>query len=145
MKLPPLFFPEKMVVLPNAWQQRAITGAVALASQPVIEACNPFIDKKTKKFSIVKTISKCLVGASVGVAVRYGSQKAVKYLVKNKIIDPLKHLESFNKEQFINNFTMVASTTACFFTNFLLDMPLTKKLMNSLTKKLHLSKSEDKK
>ena len=143
----PIFIPDKMVEAGskvNGWQQRAVTGAVSLLCQPTIDLLNPFPDKETKKYSIMKTIVKVIVGTSVGVCVRMGTQKLARKLF-NKGIPGLQHVSDGNvqNKQFIDNAAMLFGVIACFFTNFMFDMPLTKKGMNWCTKKFKLNEGGD--
>ena len=134
----PIFIPDKMVEAGskvNGWQQRAVTGAVSLLCQPTIDLLNPFI---------MKTIVKVIVGTSVGVCVRMGTQKLARKLF-NKGIPGLQHVSDGNvqNKQFIDNAAMLFGVIACFFTNFMFDMPLTKKGMNWCIKKFKLNEGGD--
>ena len=144
----PIFIPDQIIEKGsqvNGWQQRAVTGIVSLLSQPTIDLLNPFPDKETKKYSILKTIVKVVVGTSVGVFVRMKSQKLATFLVKTgkMAISDKRNSNIYNK-QFIDNLAMLFGVIACCFTNFLLDMPLTKKGMNWCVKKFKLKQVGDK-
>lgn len=143
----PIFIADKIVEKGsqvNGWQQRAVTGTVSLLCQPTIDLLNPFPDKETKKYSTLKTIVKVIVGTSVGVSVRMGTQKLAKYLVET---GKMKIAEDFNTQlsdqQFTDNIAMLFGVIGCCFTNFLFDMPLTKKGMNWCVKKFKLNKKEE--
>ena len=80
-------------------ENRLILGVSALASQPFIDYYNKNVDEKTRKYSVCKTISKIIIGTTVGVIVRSLAIKYAGNLLKSadvsKIIpDALKNPES---------------------------------------------------
>ena len=119
-------------------ENRLILGISALASQPFIDYYNKNVDEKTRKYSVCKTISKIVVGTTVGVIVRC---LAIKYSANLlKLVDISKTLPDTLKTP--NTRKILQSTIgdilgvgACLITNFLLDAPLTKKSTNYLIKK----------
>ena len=125
---------------------RAIMGATALAIQPVIDASNKKVDKKTRDLSVCRTVSKIIVGTIVGILVR---NKAFKYVEKrtqlsdlNKISKSLlpKLIPDFLKtenglKKYRNLVATLVGLGALFFTNFLIDAPFTTVLTNFLQKK----------
>lgn len=128
--------------------QRAILGVTAIFMQPFIDAKNKNVDEKTRKVSVARTIAKIIAGTLTGVALRYGFIKAIKAFSKpaNEIpknatpfkremmqfLTP-KNLEPGNDErldQYRNAMGTVLSIVAMLFTNFAVDVPLTKFLTN---------------
>lgn len=153
----------------NSPEQRLILGATALATQPFIDLNNKKADKETRAVSVARTIGKIIAGTIVGVAVRAGSIAAIKRFsgAELKTIDGItKICKKTNKDIFVplfakirpnisqadfakeyKNYTnalgTVAATVAMIFTNFLIDVPLTKFITDKLTSKVQ--KSIDKK
>lgn len=155
MKLPsganmPIFVPSKIVTkLSNlsGWEQRGLTGCVAIITQPTIDALNPWIDSKTRNYSVAKTTTKALVGMTVGVTVRYLTEKISKILVENNILKIVKKngISEITNKQFIKNLGIFFGVLACVFTNFIFDMPMTKAGINWCVKKFKLDKEPEKK
>lgn len=119
-------------------ENRLILGVSALASQPFIDYYNKNVDKKTRKYSVCKTISKIIIGTTVGVIVRSLAIKYSANLLKSvdvsKIIpDALKNPESRKILQ--NTIGDILGLVMCLFTNFLIDAPLTKRSTNFLAQK----------
>ena len=143
----PIFLPDKMVEVGsrvNGWQQRAVTGAVSLLCQPTSDLLNPFPDKETKKYSVMKTIVKVIVGTCVGVSVRMYTQKLAGKLFNKGLINiPQNITDNIEPQKFIDNAAMLFGVIGCFFTNFMFDMPLTKKGMNWCMKKFKLNEGGD--
>ena len=154
----------------NSPEQRLILGATALATQPFIDLNNKKADKKTRAVSVARTIGKIVAGTLAGVAVRYGSIAAIKRFsgAELKTIDGVtKICKKSKKDIFVplfakirpniteaefakeyENYTKalgtVAATVAMIFTNFMIDVPLTKLITNILTSKVekHIDKKE---
>lgn len=125
-------------------QQRLVAGVAALATQPLIDLNNKDVDEQTRKYSVARTVVKIIVGTTVGVTVRHFSIKAAKHL-SDEIIKPLKRLKTpEEKILFTKTLGDTLGLIACFFTNFIIDAPLTKYGMNYLTKKYHLEDSKSK-
>ena len=61
---------------------RAIMGVTALAIQPIIDASNKKVDERTRKLSVCRTVSKILVGMTVGILVRGGVYKIVNKMTQ---------------------------------------------------------------
>ena len=119
-------------------ENRFILGVSALASQPFIDYYNKNVDEKTRKYSVCKTISKIVVGTTVGVIVRALAIKYSGNLLKSvdisKIVpDALKNPETRKILQ--NTIGDILGLGICLFTNFLIDAPLTRKGTNFLTSK----------
>ena len=119
-------------------ESRLILGVSALATQPFIDYYNKNVDEKTRKYSVCKTISKIIVGTTVGVIVR---ALAIKYSAKllravdvtKSLPDALKSARSRKVLQ--STIGDILGIGVCLFTNFLIDAPLTKKSTNYLVKK----------
>lgn len=153
----------------NSPQQRLLLGATALATQPFIDLSNKQADKETRAVSVARTIGKIIAGTIVGVAVRAGSISAIKHFsgAELKTVDGItKICKKSNKDIFVpifakirpniteidfakeyKNYTnalgTVVATIAMIFTNFLIDVPLTKFITDKLTPKVQ--KNIDKK
>lgn len=153
------YFPKK----PFCWfnnfdglKQRASLGVAALAFQPAIDYFNPMTDEKTRKFSVLKTIVKVVVGTISGLLVRGaviklinksipdiskftkgsdGFKKAEEKLKKftNNIKDA-KLRETVNnifkdsdkKKKFTDNLATVVGLIAVGIGDFTVDMPIAK-------------------
>lgn len=142
--------------------QRLILGISALASQPFIDWNNKKADKKTRAVSTARTISKIAAGTLTGVLVRAGAIYTInRFSEKNlKIIDGFQticqkspkdiftpHLKkitpSISDEEFLKRYknytnalgTLIAAAVMI-FTNFLIDVPLTKYFTDKLTPRL---------
>lgn len=146
----------------NSPQQRLILGATALATQPFIDLNNKKADKETRAVSVARTIGKIIAGTLVGVAVRAGSISAIKKFsgAELKTVDAItKICKKSKKDIFVplfakikpniaeadfvkeyKNYTnalgTIAATVAMIFTNFLIDVPLTKLITDKLTSKV---------
>ena len=119
-------------------ENRLIMGVSALASQPFIDYYNKNVDEKTRKYSVCKTISKIVVGTTVGVIVRSLSIKYSAKLLKsvdisNILPNVLKNPESRKILQY--TIGDILGICVCLFTNFLIDAPLTRLGTNFLSKK----------
>lgn len=132
---------------------RAIMGGAAIMIQPAIDASNKKIDKKTRDLSVCRTIAKILVGTAVGILVRH---KAYKFVEKRTLINDInkstksllpKLIPDFMKSEMgLKKYRNLVATSlglcALFFTNFLVDAPLTAILTNLMQKKF-LEKEPD--
>lgn len=142
--------------------QRLILGVTALVTQPVIDYYNKKADDDTRAVSVARTIGKIVAGTAVGVGVRAGSieliskfsnaklveingvKKIVKKSAKDIFVPLYSHLgSSVNQETFqtyYSNYTKALgtflATFAMIFTNFLLDVPLTRFITNALSSKV---------
>lgn len=149
----------------NSPQQRFVLGATALATQPFIDLNNKKVDKDTRAVSVARTIAKIIAGTIVGVAVRAGSINLIKKFSNAELktvngvqkickkskkdifvplfakIKPNTSVADFQKEY--NKYTQalgtIMATIAMVFTNFLVDVPLTKYLTNKLTPEVRKS------
>ena len=125
---------------------RAIMGATAIVIQPAIDASNKKIDKKTRDLSVCRTIAKIFVGTAVGILVRH---KAYKFVEKRTLLNDIskssksllpKLIPDFMKSEMgLKKYRNLVATAlglcALFFTNFLVDAPLTTILTNLMQKK----------
>ena len=116
-------------------ENRLILGVSALASQPFIDFYNKNVDEETRKYSVCKTISKIIIGTTVGVIVRSLAIKYSARFLKSVDVsavapDILKSPESRKILQ--NTIGDILGLGICLFTNFLIDAPLTKKGTNFL-------------
>ena len=118
-------------------ENRLILGVSALASQPFIDYYNKNVDEKTRKYSVCKTISKIVIGTTVGVivrslAIKY-SANLLKFVDVSKIApDALKNPETRKILQ--KTIGDILGLAVCLFSNFLIDAPLTKRSTNFLAK-----------
>lgn len=138
----------------NPATNRLIMGVTALATQPAIDYHNHKVDKETREISAIRTISKIIAGATVGIAVRYGCYKLtnkmtnIKGTGKNsKALLPTKYLDELLKnEDFLAKHKNAISTgmaiLAMCITNFVLDAPLTVFLTNYFNDKRKEKKEE---
>lgn len=136
----------------NGVQQRAILGVASIATQPFIDYYNPKADEKTRKYSVLKTIVKIVVGAGVGCAVRAGAIKMAKNMIQkpnNKFLEKIKNPELkkqmgewFNdkkkKEVFTGNFGTILGIVGVVAADLLIDMPVAKFLIEKSAKKMNL-------
>lgn len=119
-------------------ENRLILGVSALASQPFIDYYNKSVDEKTRKYSVCKTIAKIVVGTVVGYMVRTATIKYSGNLLKH--VDITKIVPDVTKNP---NTRKTLQTTigdilgigVCLFSNFLIDVPLTKAGTNFLVNK----------
>lgn len=133
---------------------RAIVGATALLTQPVIDYYNPRIDEETREISRNRTIAKIIIGTIVGIfAARWPSQIIVKKMTNlngtkkiSQALLPKKYIEEMRtNEKFLKNYrSSIATLIALFimlFTNFLIDAPLTTILSNKLNERTKQNKT----
>lgn len=121
----------------NGFHQRAALGVCALIFQPIIDYNNPMADEKTRKFSVLKTIVKAVVGTAVGLVVRYSAMKIAEKMLANpqKFISKIKNKETADrmkeifadkkqKDSFLGAFGSVLGLIGVACTDFTFDMPL---------------------
>lgn len=147
----------------DGWVQRGIMGATAIFTQPFIDRNNKRVDEDTRKFSTLRTVIKIIVGATVGMAVRYaaleGSRKFLgasfakfKEKAKDTNLNKIAKLlmpEGSSKnvllsdetryKKYVSHMATCIGVAASLFTNFLIDMPLTKFLTTHFAQKFGLS------
>lgn len=123
-------------------QNRAVMGATAIITQPVIDYNNHKVDKETRRVSRNRTIAKIIAGTCVGILVRGSAYKAVTSMTNiegktkmAKALLPKKFLGEIAKnEKFLANHKCVLSNflaiIAMCFTNFAIDAPVTIFLTN---------------
>ena len=134
-------------------QQRAILGVTALCTQPFIDLHNKHIKEEDKPVVVAKTISKIIVGTTVGVIMRHQAIKAIKNYTKEintgkfsqcllpkKIVEMLRVNPNSVSKDYLNNYRNGFGTfmglCICLVTNFLIDAPLTKILTNIIHEKV---------
>ncbi len=126
---------------------RAVMGATAILTQPLIDYYNPKVDRDTAVVSTCRTMGKIIAGTMVGCGVRsacyYGIHaltsmsktapawrsallppKSIMHYLANKNPDWLKNYRS--------TLAMIVGLGAMLFTNVLLDVPLTHKISRKL-------------
>ncbi len=124
-------------------ENRAIMGATALLTQPVIDYSNRKVDKETRKISVYRTISKIIACTTVGVFCARGPVYTLVRKMTNlmstdrfsRALLPKKYIaELASNEKYLSNYRKALATCGSFgvmlFTNFLLDAPWTAKLTN---------------
>lgn len=141
----------------DGFKQRAALGAAALLFQPIIDYCNPMTDEKTRKFSVLKTVVKAIVGTTTGMIIRKAGIKYVEHLLNNpqklysKIKDPkfkekldeiIKNKET--KKKFSDNLGTAVGLIGVAIGDFTFDMPIAKHSIQFAANALGLSNSKDK-
>lgn len=110
-------------------ENRLILGVTALASQPFIDLNNKKVDEKTRIISCAKTLAKIIAGTLTGVIIRKGCIKVVQKFPL--IFDPKSlDLDVGKYKQYQNAMGTVLGIFVMLYTNFAIDMPLTKYLTN---------------
>ena len=124
------------VISHPAWN-RAILGATAIFSQPVIDRYNPRVDDETRVVSMNRTIAKVAVGTTVGIVVRDLVYRLTKGMTNingktrtSKFLLPKRHLtEIAQNEKFLKNYRSALAMSIALLvmcvTNFAIDAPLT--------------------
>lgn len=140
-------------------ENRLIMGVTALASQPFIDLHNKDVDKNTRKASFARTAAKIVAGTITGVTIRYATIGIVKRLSKlpenSKQIKKFERLftpSSANIEKIKNNpiaksmyndyqntIGTILGLIVMLYTNFALDVPLTKYFTRVFAKDINSS------
>jgi len=145
----------------NSPEQRMLQGIVALAIQPAIDFRNKDTDEDTRIISTARTIGKIVAGTLVGFAVRKASILLVRQMSQRLPSEEIaclkgvkklkvlftpyfskipKDMQNGDPEALYNNYlkTMgtIIGTAAGLFTNFLVDVPLTKFITDKMTPKV---------
>lgn len=134
-------------------ENRLILGATALMSQPFIDAKNRHVDEDTRKVSVCRTIAKIIAGTTTGYFIRKGCISAIKNCSKlassvdknglrvkrtkwNTLFSPSRAVSDISEsfKQYQNAFGTIAALVVMTFTNFLIDVPLTRYLTNKFVK-----------
>ena len=127
-------------------ENRLILGISALMSQPFIDAANKNVDEKTRRYSVARTIAKIIAGTVTGVTIRKLCIKAVDAFTVENITAAMKHPKlrqcllptiehtAEQLKQYKNTVGSLAALGVMLFTNFLIDVPLTKYLTNKFVK-----------
>lgn len=147
-------------------EQRLIMGVTALFSQPFIDLNNKRVNEETRLMSFARTLSKIVIGTTVGVLVRkecirlahkYTKMKAIPKIngsgyygvpaEKNSWLSP-PHVRTYNKDYHKNYINALGSTmgiAVSLVTNFLIDAPLTQIMTNKTYNYLNRDNNSDKK
>lgn len=146
---------------------RLFMGATALALQPMIDLNNKDVDEKTRQISCARTIAKIIAGTSTGVFIRWACIKSIDSLTKTP--EQLKEMTKNNKKITKWNTALIPTTLesgqfgktmrlvknhrnaigsivalgVMLFTNFALDVPITKFLTNIFVDKFVKSEPND--
>ena len=128
---------------------RAIMGATAILTQPLIDYYNPKVDRDTAEVSTCRTIGKILAGTTVGCMVRSACYYGVRAMTKvnpnaptwrTLLMPPdiiVQHLNAHHAD-WIKNYNSLLATLIgmgiMLFTNVMLDVPLTNIISKSLLK-----------
>lgn len=130
-------------------ENRAILGATALGLQVGIDAMNHRVDEETRKISIARTIAKIIAGTFTGFAIRKALIKSVDAFSKlpsslgkdgkpvqltrlNTFFSPITKVlaNSDEYQNYKNGLGNVLALIVMTFTNFAIDLPLTRFLTN---------------
>lgn len=133
-------------------EQRAAIGVTGLFLQPTIDYLNPDIDDDTRDISVIKTISKVIIGALSGVVIRalfialskkYTNVAKVKhpfgmykkapdssFLLPNE--KSCQTLSETQLDKYRKAMGTLIATLVMTITNFVIDAPLTNLLTNFL-------------
>lgn len=129
---------------------RVTLGVAAITTQPAIDYFNPKVDKDTATASALRTIAKIFVCTSVGFCVRGSAYKLIEkyahaskkegatFFTPNAILNEKnlkKRTEMLKLHK--NALSTVLALSIMFFTNILIDAPLTTKAANFLIAKYH--------
>ena len=129
-----------------AWN-RAILGATAIVTQPVIDRYNPRVDEDTQVVSRNRTIAKVAVGTTVGIIVRDLVYRMTEHMTNmngtsrySKSLLPKEYLNEIAKnEKFLKNYRSALAMSIALLvmcvTNFAIDAPLTIFFTNQLNDK----------
>lgn len=129
-------------VLASPHWNRAILGAAAILTQPLIDYKNPKVDNETATTSALRTIGKICACTAVGFLVRGSMYKLINKYVKeggSKFLIPdaiLNEKSALKRENMLklhkNTLSTLTALGVMIFTNFLLDAPLTTLTTNEL-------------
>ncbi len=138
-------------------EQRLIMGVTALASQPFIDLNNKRVNEETRLMSFSRTLSKIIVGTTVGVLVRKGCIKLAGKQTKINILPKSKgggfwghrkekngalapdYIRTYTQDfhrNYINALGSVLGIGVSLITNFLIDAPLTQIMTNRIYKNI---------
>ena len=121
----------------NGWQNRAVYGVAALASQPFFDYKNPSVDETTQKYSLVKTLIKIGVGAGVGIAFRVPFQKIGEHLYKKGVFNAQKSaLKNIDEQRFKTCVGNVFSIIGAVIGILSVDIIISNKLLSYFNKKI---------
>lgn len=146
-----------------SWAQRLVSGVTGIMIQPWFDWNNKRVDEDTQKISTARTCAKIIAGTLTGVSIRWACVKASENFTRSEnaekelkdigklkrrfINKPIKKINqillppAFEKATFkeIGKYRQALGTYAgllvMFFTNFLVDAPLTTYMTNKFAKK----------
>lgn len=147
-------------------ENRLIMGGTALVSQPWIDLYNKDVDDETRKASFARTAAKIIAGTITGVAIRYGTIGLVKRLAKvpevgkqlkniERLFTPskidiakfqnndTKVIEENYLKQYCNTVGTILGLIVMLYTNFAIDVPLTRYFTKIFSKKLDISQNNN--
>ncbi len=138
-------------------QNRVVLGVTALAIQPAIDLNNKKVDEDTRKISAARTTAKIIAGTVVGYPIRLGCIKLIDKFTDIKtaekgwnraLIPNNRNFEEVKSNlEFLSRHKKALGTFLALgvmvFTNFILDVPITKFLTNVFNK--HLQRTDEKK
>jgi hypothetical protein len=119
----------------NGWQNRAIYGVSAIASQPFFDYKNPNVDKTTQKYSLIKTLTKIVVGTGVGIASRAIFQKWGENLYKKGKLK-MPNLENLDKNKATRCFGNVFAIIGAIIAMLSVDILISNVLLSYFNKKI---------
>ncbi len=143
----------------DSLKQRATLGVAALVFQPIIDYCNPMTDKKTREFSVLKTVVKVVVGTISGLVVRGAAiaaitkalkkenhQKFLKSIKDSKLKEQVGNILKDNKkvEKFRDNLSTVVGLIGVAIGDFTIDMPLAKIAIEKTADVFGMNEKKDK-
>lgn len=139
----------------DGFKQRLALGVAALIFQPIIDYYNPMADEKTRKYSVLKSVVKAVVGTTTGLLIRGLVRKqVVKSLEKpdkflSRIKDPklassVKEIlnDASKKARFTDNFATVCGLVGVAIGDFTFDMPLARFSIHKTADVLGMSETD---
>lgn len=128
----------------NGWENRAVYGIAALATQPFFDYNNPSVDKTTQKYSLVQTLTKIIVGTAVGVASRAAFQKYGQHLFRKGTFDVEKlGIKNFDKKRFESCFGNTFAVLGAIGAMCSIDILISNHLLTHFNKKLKMRSKND--
>lgn len=117
--------------------QRLVIGATGLLSQTTIDALNPYVDAKTRKYSAVRTAVKMVICTASGLLTRVVGQKLGEFMVNTgKIAVP----QGVPKAVFSSSIGKVFAILGATASIFLIDVPFINKILNVVMNKFFKNK-----
>lgn len=141
----------------DGFKQRAALGTAALLFQPAIDYANPMADEKTRKFSVLKTVVKAVVGTVTGLLIRKAGSKYIEHLLNNpqklfakmkdsKLKDSIKEImkSAEQKKKFSDNLGTALGLIGVAIGDFTFDMPIARYAIQHTSQALGMSDPESK-